>query len=215
MRQKIIFVVFSILLTSCATLVTRRYHDMKISAIPSNTQIVINDSIYKLPYIFSIRRSKKDLPIKIFNDSLTKNCILKSSPNPAFLYGNLLWVELCPVAYLIDFTNQKRFYYGKSLNLNLYDTVTVIRPPAIKGYYNYFHRVYSSRKGQINLRISLPYINSFYLQPKGEGSKSNIGFWGISGGLEYFYQDNKYLGLSAFAISDFFLPIPAASGYDW
>jgi hypothetical protein len=56
----------------------------------------------------------------------------------------------------------------------------------------------------------MPYVNSFYLKPEGEGDKINTGFWGLSAGLEYFHKDNRYLSLSASAVTDFFMGIPAS-----
>lgn len=60
------------------------------------------------------------------------------------------------------------------------------------------------------LHVSLPYVNSFYLQPENEpDSKANTGFWGISVGLAYYHSKTQFVNLSASAVMDIFLPVPA------
>lgn len=209
MIHKCILIIFAITLTSCATVMTRRNYKVAVSSNANNAKVKILDSTYHLPANIRMQRSKKDLQLQLISDTLMRSFLIKTSPNPAFLYGNLLWMQVSPVAYLIDFTNQKRFYYGKSVYLNTNDTNTVLRPPVSKVYYDYYSKTYPTHKGQINFVLSLPWINSFYLQPEHESSKSNTGFWGISAGVEYFYKDNKYLSMSGHGASDFFIPVPA------
>lgn len=127
-----------------------------------------------------------------------------------FLYGNLIWFYGAPAAYLIDFTNQRRFYYGNSIFLNSTDTLSIIRPNISKRYYNYWTKRFPTNIGQLNLTVSLPWVNSFYLHPNQEELKVNTGFLGISAGLEYYYKDNKYLALTGSGVMDFLFPIPAA-----
>ena len=211
--QRYLLIFIAICLTSCATLINRRTYDLRVISKASNAQVQINDSIYKLPARVKVQRSKNDLPIKFISDTLTRNKIIKPSPNYAFVYGNLVCFYFCPVAYLIDFTNQKRFFYGRTLDLKLNDTSTIIRPSPLKRYYNYFHKNFPTSKGQINLKLSLPWINSFILHPENETYKLNTGFMGVSAGLEYYYKENKYISLTANAVTDFFIPIPAAVDY--
>jgi hypothetical protein len=189
---------------------TRRNYNVEIYSNVSNSKAQILDSTYDLPTKINLKRSKNDLDIQLISDTSKISFTVKTSPNPVFLYGNLLWMQVSPAAYLIDFTNQKRFYYGKSIYLDINDSNRIIRPPVSKFYYDYFSKIYPSNKGQINIVLSLPWINSFYLQPQNESSKLNTGFWGISFGLEYFYKEYKYISLNANAVSDFFVPVPAA-----
>jgi hypothetical protein len=197
-------------LTSCATVITRRNYNVDIYSNANNSKVEIFDSTYNLPAKIRFERSRNDLDIRLISDTSKMNFTVLSSPNPAFLYGNLLWMQVSPAAYLIDFTNPKRFYYGKSIYLDINDTIRILRPPVSKFYYDYFSKTYPTNKGQINLVFSLPWINSFFLQPQNESSKQNTGFWGLSVGLEYFYKNNKFISLNANAVSDFFVPVPAA-----
>lgn len=207
---KLLLILLIFTLSSCATLLTRRNYRVHIFSNASNAKVQILDSNYNLPASIKIKRSKENLAILLSTDTSHTNFIVKSSPNLAFLYGNLLWIEFSPLAYGIDFTNQKRFYYGKTIFLDVDDTARVLRPPVSEFYHNYYTKTYPTEKGQINLMLSFPWINNFYLKPQFESTKSNSGFWGISTGIEYYYTHNKYLSLSAHAATDFFVPVPAA-----
>jgi len=61
------------------------------------------------------------------------------------------------------------------------------------------------------LRLSLPHINSFYLQPSGEpDAKVNTGFWGLGVELLIRHSESQSLGLAASVATDFPVPVPAA-----
>ena len=192
----------------------RKDYDATVTTNIPNAKAEILDSTYSLPAEFKIKRSKEDLNIKLLSDSTERLYIVKASPNAAFLYANLICYPILPVMYGVDFTNQKRFYYGKSIMLNFYDTTSVIRPKISKGYYDYWTKNFPTNEGQINLTYSFPWVNSFYLQPTQETSKANTGFWGISAGLEYYYKERKYLSLTGSAVMDFFIPFPAAVDFE-
>ena len=70
---------------------------------------------------------------------------------------------------------------------------------------------FAQQKGKWKLHLSLPHVNSFYLQPVGEpDSKSNTGFWGISAGLLYYHSEQQFVSLTANAMTDIPIPVPAA-----
>ncbi len=69
-------------------------------------------------------------------------------------------------------------------------------------------------KGELHLQLSLPHINSFFLQPQNESNaKVNTGFWGISAGVVYYHSQNQFIHFSASAVIDLFIPVPAAVDY--
>ena len=214
MTHRLILLLLSFVMSSCATVFLKRHYNLDISTNAPNATAQIGDSIYKLPVNLEVKRSRNDLKFKLFSDNLTRNYVVKSSPNPVFAYGNLLWLRFSPAAYLIDFTNQKRFYYGNSVFLDIHDSVGIIRPPVSKFYHDYFLKSYQTNKGQINLLLSLPWINNFYLKPCNESAKLSIGFYWISGGIEYFYKNDKYIGLTANAVMDNLAPFPAPIDYN-
>lgn len=185
-------------------------YNIKINSTELPAQVHLKDTILDLPASLKIYRSKNDLPIELITDSSNRNFVLKSSPSPTFVFGNLLWTYFCPAAYLIDLTNQKRFYYGKSILLDINDSASVLEPVYLKTIHTYFEKRYPTSKNQFFLTVGLPWINNFYLQPDHESIKSNTGFLGFSVGLDYYYSDNNYFNISVAGVSDFFIPIPAA-----
>lgn len=67
-------------------------------------------------------------------------------------------------------------------------------------------------KGDIFLKGSLPYVNSFNLD-FGAFKKKNTGFIGVAGGLEFFFSQKHYLETSMGIMGDYFAPIGPAD-YD-
>ncbi|MDJ1506572.1 hypothetical protein [Xanthocytophaga agilis] len=191
-------------------IIEEKTYNLTITSDVQNSKAVVNQTTYNLPAIVKVKRSKEDLPIKLITDSTTALYTLKSSLNPHFIYGNLVWTYIAPAAYLIDLTNPKRFYYGNHVYLRIKDSTTTIESGPVKSWKNYFAKDYSIPKGHIDLTFSTPYINSFSLKPAQEKRQSNTGFWGAAIGINYYYQTNRYLRLTANAAADFFLPIPAA-----
>lgn len=60
------------------------------------------------------------------------------------------------------------------------------------------------------LRLSVPYINNFYLQPNGEpDAKASTGFWGFGVGLLIGHSESQYLGLNASVAIDYEVPVLA------
>ena len=156
MKQRIILLIVSIYLSSCATIINIGSYNLKLNSSAPNAQVQMNDSTFGLPLKLKINRSKNDLPVKLISGTLTKDFIIKASPNPEFVFGNLMWAEFFPVAYLVDLTNRKRYYYGKIVSLNLYDSTTIIKPTILKHYEKYITQTYPTSKGLINLTLSLP-----------------------------------------------------------
>lgn len=65
------------------------------------------------------------------------------------------------------------------------------------------------------LRLSLPHVNTFYLQPAGEpDAKVNTGFWGVGVGLLFRHSRSQYLGLATSAATDLPVPVPAAIDFE-
>lgn len=198
-----------LLLTSCAIITNKKQYGLTIYSNKPNSKAIVNDSIYNLPAKVTVARSKDDLKVKLITDSITKDYTVKSSPNAAFVYGNLLWMQLLPAAYAIDLNTQKRFYYGHKLELNDSDTIDTIVPRLAKGYINYFSKTYPTQKGEFYFTASVPFANHFLIRPHDEPHKAVGGFFGIAAGFEYFYKDNKFIELKGSYAIDFELPFPA------
>jgi hypothetical protein len=192
-----------LLLTSCATVFSRKSYNLNVGSTTPGDKVEINNQTYSLPAEVLVTRAKTDLSLKLTSDTTITDYKIQSSLSPTFVYWNLLY----PFGYLIDLTNQKRFHYGNTILFERDDSTKAITP-RISNSHRF--RANLTHKGQINLSLALPHINSFYLKPEGETAKSNSGFWGFSAGLEYYHKDNRYVRLTSNAVTDFFVPIPAA-----
>lgn len=207
-KKVLVLVIPFTMFTSCATIATKQTYIPTFFSDQQNTQVRINDSIYNLPSKINIKRSKEDLNVTLITaDSIEKDFTLRHSPNPQFLFGNLLLFHAAPVGYAVDFTTEKRFYYGQYIKLSTTDTNTVVRPFPIRQTYRftqYLKKKYPVNKGRINVVFSIPFVNGFNMQPEGEGYKSKTGFNGISAGIDYYYKDNRFINVRAAAMTDLF-----------
>ena len=69
-------------------------------------------------------------------------------------------------------------------------------------------------KGRLDLRITIPFVNTYNLHYEGE-RKSRVGFWGISAGLDYYLGNRDYLNFTISYIADVPAPIVPALGGVW
>lgn len=219
MTKYLLSLVLLLVLSSCATVFTKKTYEMEVSS-QTYSMVKVNDSSFFLPAKIQVKRSKQDLAMVFSNDSISRNYVLQSSLSPKFLYGNL---AIMPpgVGYLVDLSNEKRFYYGKAVSVNTNDTLSEITLEDKKQYKvpkknvsGNFRNDFETNKGQINLIVSIPYVNSFHFNPTNETSKNNTGFLGFGTGVEYFYKKNNFIGLSASGVIDFLAPVPAPISYD-
>jgi hypothetical protein len=202
-KKVVILLLVALSVTSCATIVSRKTYTAKFSSDVPNARAKINDSIYNLPAKVRLQRSEEDLPVTLITDTLTKDFILKAGHSPQFAFGNLIFMQLSPVGYGIDYTNKKRFYYGKSIDLDIKDSATVLTPLPDKLVKRYMSQdLPPADKGQIFAEFSIPIANHFYMQPRNEPKKSLYGMFGISAGLSYYYRNNKYLYAGASLATD-------------
>jgi hypothetical protein len=86
--KKLNFLIPIFFLTSCATLMLKKDYNIKVSSNVPNAKAEIQDSVYSLPSEFLIKRSKEDLNIKLFTDSIERNYIVKASPNAKIIIIN-------------------------------------------------------------------------------------------------------------------------------
>jgi hypothetical protein len=212
--MRVLITFLSLTLCSCATITFKKTYDLPFSSNYKNAKVEINHKVYDLPDTIKVQRSKENLQVKLILDTATIDYTLRPCPNPRFVMGNLLSFHLIPIAYFVDLTNQKRFYYGPSIYFNKNDTSKVFKPSLLRNYDRYISKVPTKKKGHIDLSLSIPIFNSFHMQPENEAVKSILGYYGLSVGLDYYYKDNKYLSLTAHVIGAFESPLPLIESFD-
>lgn len=71
-----------------------------------------------------------------------------------------------------------------------------------------------NKTGQIEIMVSVPYVNNFYSVPEGESAKFGTGFWGLSGGLGYQYSPNKFARLTLSSQIQYEVPVLMGIDYE-
>ena len=95
MLKKILILLLTFFLTSCATIFTKKTYDLEIKS-NADAQVKIADSMYTLPTKVRVTRSKDDLPLLLISNAETKAYTLKASLTPNFLFGNLAFIWVAP-----------------------------------------------------------------------------------------------------------------------
>jgi hypothetical protein len=162
------------LLNSCASILNQSETEIDVHTTKPSKIIFNNDTVQtnnNKATVVSVRENKP-IEITALTDSLTKTVTVFPKSSTAY-YLNFMSFGIAGL--LVERNNPKRYGYPGSIYLNSSDSMPK--------YYSYSQ---SSKKGELYLHLSLPYINSFYLQPENElDSKVNTGFLGISMGLDY------------------------------
>jgi len=198
MKKILYMLVILCLMTSCATILNQPYTHFTVFTTQPSKIIFRKDTIQTSKNHVNLIVERKKAPVKFVasTDSITKSIEVK--PKNSIMY----WANICynyGLGMLIDGNNPKRYTYPSRIYINSADTIAK--------YYKY---ALSRQKGELDLHLSLPYINSFLLSPDNEGTKINTGFWGITAGLDYYHSKNQFVNLSCSGVADFFIPFPAA-----
>jgi len=198
MLKTISLLLIAMILSSCATILNNSTNEISIY---TDSPATVEQNGEKIPTSSNDaniypKRQKKDLKLIISTDSLTKTVTIPSRYSAAY-YLNI--VTNYGIGMLFESNSDISYTYPGAIYINTSDT-------------NDYFQTYNpwSKKGNLYLHLSFPYINSFLFKPIGEtDTKSNTGFMGISAGLDYYHSDQQFLGLYFSAVTDFLLPAPA------
>jgi hypothetical protein len=185
-------------MTSCATIMNQPQKNLTIyTTIPSEI-IYKGDTIITVDNKanFRVERNKEPISFIATADSLTKTFQVKSQNS--FMYWSNIFCNY-GIGMLVDRKNPKRYSYPQRIYVNSADTIG-----------RFFRYKQANNKGELYLHLSFPHINSFYLTPENEETKSNTGFWGLTIGLDYYHSKKQFINLGISGVSDFFVPFPAA-----
>lgn len=160
------------------------YTNVKIYTSQPTTIIHNEDTLRTIRDKVRLRVKRKKEPLKFLsiNDDTSANYEIKAKIDPSYYYGLILTRGLSHVI-------QKKFFndYG-SLN------------------YTYPHHIFINPENQISKRdhfnrraiyfhLSIPLVNSFYLQPIDEDVKHDIGLFGLQLGFDFFYAKSHFLNI--------------------
>ena len=210
----LIFSIVLIFFSSCATIFNSRHCNTKITAHEAVDVIIdfdtINFSGENEVKTIRLERSEEKREITIVKDISIDTIVLSPRYSPVY------WLNFASFGwgFLIDDNSSKKWQYPKNVPL----TNRYIEKNSPNKIYkngqdnNFVHNKYS-HKGVVNLRISIPEVNWFCSAYARQERKMNIGFLGISLGLDYFYKDNMFINVSGSGIMDFMAPVPVSANY--
>lgn len=197
MKLTRLLLVISFSLTSCATYLNKSNMKIDLFTTEPSKIVIYKDTIqtYNNKIRLAVPRSEDPLDISTITDNRQKEITIKSKHSVTY-FGNIINYG---IGFLVDRNTPKRFTYPKKIFINTGDLVNT-----------YYRFGYPDSRGDIYLHLSLPHINVFRLVPENESVKSNMGFWGITAGLDYYYDSDRFFNMGVSAVSDFFCPVPAA-----
>ncbi|MES2767238.1 MAG: hypothetical protein V4642_15285 [Bacteroidota bacterium] len=181
-RNKILIfsiILLSGLLSSCATILNRESHDVKITFSENIKNIDVGDVHQtEKQQIYQIRRSADALVLKATWD--TNVTVVEIQPKSSMAY----WLNIpfgTGIGLILEKNNPKRWEYPRQIHLELKDdnTIEILR-------YKPF------TQGTLNGNISFAILNHYYLQAF-ESKQKEGGALGLGLGLEYYYQDKSYV----------------------
>ena len=155
-------------------------------------------STVKNKVIIPLERSLRAVTLNTVSDS-TEGVVTINAHNSFAYYYNIINLG---IGMLVDRNSPKRYGYPLEIKINPADSTTRI-----------YSAIKPTKKGNLFVHVSLPYVNNFYFKPDA-GSKHSTGFMGISGGLDYYYRNERYVNLSVSTMMDFFIPFPVPVDYD-
>jgi hypothetical protein len=188
MKASALLIILTVILGSCASIFNKWTTKINVHA-DKPTTLIVDEKTYQVNKKTKIKVSRRNaiLVLVATTDSL-KNEILLKPENSFIYYANILSYGL---GFIWD-QGDKRYTYPKNVYVDSPSTTKII--PAYKK--------------QSNLMISLPWVNSFYLQPRGEPSKTSTGFMGLAVSLNNYYQEKKIIALRVGAGMDHLIPAP-------
>lgn len=186
-------------LSSCATLFNSLEERMDIITTSPAQIVVFQDTFQQVKNRAKIQvpRSLQPLKLTVISGDQSNEFMIPSQSS--FMYWSNIFTNY-GLGMLIDHDKAQRYSYPSKVYLD---------PKNTSG--TYLLRDTRNRNKEWQLKLGIPYVNTFFLQPDLEiDAKSNTGFWGLSLGLDYYHHSNQYLEFTVSGQSDFLVPVPAA-----
>ena len=197
---KIYYLIVLLLLSSCARLFNAPDHSINISSSNNIKSIYVNGK--------NLRLKKNTAKLNVYRDTIPLKMVVETADSTFHLsiknknsFNYILWGFLTGgIDWLIEKNHPKRYYYQKYIDLDVHENrIDVSR----------FQKV---DKSSVLLGFSIPYVNTFYLKTL-YGHKHQLGFWGLSADLDYFYKQNRSLSVQAGIATDYPVPVPVGIKY--
>ncbi len=185
-------------ITSCATIINQKTTELSVFTNPDSAFVSIgvnSDTCFQTPVQLKVPRASKDLLLTFMHDSIEKLIQVESRFSPAFTIGNC-FNGAGIIGYIIDLTNDKKYTYGRTIYIDLYETG------------NNYLRWHPSNEKAINISCSLAECNFFHIDINKIQHKNFFGFIGLTGGLEYYYMKRKFVSAQTGFVMNYPIPFP-------
>ena len=197
-RRIVVFGLIMLSVSSCATLLNGPTTKIEIQTDKPGGIIYGADTFHTnlaKRVILRPKRSADPLVIGVFDNTSYAETSVPAINSFAYLL-NIPYNS--GLGMLADKNDPKRYTYPRKIRVST--------EGVLLQYDEYDHR-----KNDLDLHVSIPYINHFLLRP-GEGpserEKSSTGFLGLSAGLDYYLSPRRSLNLQVAAVTDFDYPLP-------
>jgi hypothetical protein len=178
----IFFIGLCLLLTSCARMLNSRWTNVYVRSeqgvsisIDTNTQIVPR----KWSREFIVKRDSVPLKITVTNDTLKREVLIR----PILSRTTYLNIFNLGAGYLSDRHSVKQYTYPKLIWIGIKDTGNIyykLKPPPVC---------------MLSLNFSVPLINQFYVRTSSNEDRSNVGIFGITAGVNYWYRHQHFFSV--------------------
>ena len=184
--------------SSCASILNPSHRAMTIYTPGPSKIIIKKDTLHTEvnEVHFLVPRSKDTLNLRVITDSSDESFSILAKSSFAY-YLNIPYNY--GLGMLVDQKNPKRYTYPRRIYLDSTIAGGGVRYQSFPG----------AQRGEVNVHLSMPYLNSCLQKPTQDGAKAGVGFLGLAFGLDYYHQNNQYLKLGFCTVSDFFSPLPA------
>ncbi|NVK05407.1 MAG: hypothetical protein HWD92_11310 [Flavobacteriia bacterium] len=167
--------------TSCATIFNGKTQDIKLILLSEADVVMNGDTLQpnsRGVVKVNVERTWLDTSFALISDSNRVEYKLESNLGGAYYFN---WLTPYFAGFIVDWTRDVRYNYPGRVYVDINED-----QPTLHRYSPW------QRKGDVNLRVSLPYYTQYQWQVEDYGSANGRGFIGISAGVEYFYTDNQF-----------------------
>ncbi len=193
MKSKVASIILLLGLSGCARMFNESTTAIKIYS-NKPAKLSVDGKEYWVNKKVKIRVARNDsvLTVEASSDSTKK--VYRLKPIYSFnYYANIFTYGL---GFIWD-TNKKKYTYHRNIYIDFNST------SAKSDRFSPF------QNGSTYWRLSFPWVNSFYLKPLGQPSKTNTGFWGFSLGIDHYYRPHKFINGTVSGNMDLYIPIIA------
>lgn len=191
MRPVVAIFLFTLLASSCATILNGPYTDVRM-VLPVGTKVAVRNengvtdtigqSWHNEAFVVA-KRSPDPLPVTVFNDSIQRTLMIRSRYSAAY-YWNVY--PSFGLGFIIDQSTHKRFTYPSRVFVDMNEAGTDFVYPA--------SRWRKAHTGDLQLVLQLPIMNVWAydlqrMQPLLNPAGSP---WGIGAGLNKYYGNHTF-----------------------